>query len=59
MVSKWPLQISGPAEGLSDLRVGCGSGGFGTSPDREPADGLFQGLFKKNFIYISVIITAY
>lgn len=47
MVSKWPLQISGPAEGLSDLRVGCGSGGFGTSPDREPADGLFQGLFFK------------
>lgn len=40
MVSKWPLQMSGLSEGRSDLRVGRGAGGFGTSPDREPADGL-------------------
>lgn len=46
MVSKWPLQISDPAEGRSDLRVGCGGGGFGTSPDREPADRLFYSYFR-------------
>lgn len=45
MVSKWPLQMSGPAEGRSDLRVGRGAGGFGTSPDREPAGGSFYSYF--------------